>query len=104
MVQNKGHTAPKTGEMTVSPSPASPASLSSLRFASLRFSGEESTGRGPAPRRPLPHSAVEEALGSAEVGAFPPTLGLAGGVRLVRTQPSLYFSPHPSPRSLKHNP
>ena len=49
----------------------------------------------PGPRPPLPPSSVEEAVGSSEVGDFPPTFGLAGSVCLVRTQPSLYFSPHP---------
>ena len=49
----------------------------------------------PRPGASFPDSAVEEALGSAEAGVFPPTLSLAGSVCLVGTQPSLYFSPRP---------
>ena len=63
-------------------------SLSSLRFASQ---GKSPQVVDPRPGAPFPDSAVEEALGSAEVGAFPPTFGLAGSVCLVGTQPSLYF-------------
>ena len=64
--------------------------LSSLRFASQ---GKSPQVVVPRPGAPFPDPAVEEAWGSAEVGAFPPTLGLAGSVRPLGTQPSLYFSP-----------
>ena len=60
----------------------------SLRFA---WQGKSPQVVDPRPGAPFPDSAVEEALGSVEVGAFPPTFGLAGSVCLVGTQPSLYF-------------
>ena len=61
-----------------------------LRFASQ---GKSPQVVVPRPGAPFPEPAVEEAWGSAEVGAFPPTLGLAGSVCPLGTQPSLYFSP-----------
>ena len=69
---------PQRYSLSLSPSLSLSLALASL----LRGKVHRSWTRAQAPPSP-------------EVGAFPPTLGLAGGVCLVRTQPSLYFSPHP---------